>query len=113
MALLPFHSRLWRQFTARRWAIANSLDTTTLASLLRRLTGGEPLNIDERLAAEVAPIKLTQLCVSSKELPAYRFVDLFHAVETYSRSKTRVRVIDSQHEEDLNSLLHGKRQRWP
>lgn len=113
MTLLPLHSRLWRQFTARRWAIASSLDTTTLTSLVRQLTGREPLNIDERLAAEVAPIKLTQLCVSSKELPAYRFVDLFHAVETYSRSKTRVRVIESQHEEDLNSLLHGKRQRWP
>lgn len=56
---------------------------------------------------------LAQLCVSSKNLPAYRFVDLFRAVEAHSLSKVHVRGIESQHEEDLNTLLHGKRQRWP
>src|SRR5712671_3310640 len=107
MTLLPFRSRLWRRFTARRWVIANSVDTSTIASWLRRLSGREPLNIDKRLAVEATPIALAQLRVSSKELPSYRFVDLFHAVESYSQSQTHVRIIESQHDEDLNSLLHG------
>jgi SpoVK/Ycf46/Vps4 family AAA+-type ATPase len=88
------------------------LDTAAVTSWFRQLTGVAPLNIDKRLATEVYPIALAQFRVSSKELPSYRFVDLFRAIESYSHSQTRVQVIESQHDEDLNSLLHGKHQRW-
>jgi AAA+ superfamily predicted ATPase len=50
--------------------------------------------------------------VSSKELPSYRFADLYRAIESYTRTEIGLRVIESQHNEDLNSLLHGKRERW-
>ena len=88
------------------------LSVDSAASLFHKLLGGEPLDIDTRLAAEVGPTAVAQFRVSSKELPSYRFVDLFRAVESHSQSQTHPRIIESQHEEDLNSLLHGKRQRW-
>lgn len=109
MKLTPFRSTLWRRLASQRWVATDGWDAT---SLFRRLTGGEPRDIDKRLSAEVRPTALARFRVSSKELPSYRFVDLFRSVESYSQSQARLRVIESQHEENLNSLLHGKRQRW-
>ncbi len=50
--------------------------------------------------------------VHSKELPSYRFVDLSRAVEAYCDARKVVHTIESEHQEDLNSLLHARRQRW-
>lgn len=83
-----------------------------MGSFIRRIVAREPLDIDKRLAAEIDPGRPTQFRVSSKELPSYRFVDLFRATESYSRSGSRLRVIESQHDEGLNTLLHAKRDRW-
>ena len=106
MKLTPIRSALWSHFTRQRWAATRS-GADAVASLFRRLIGGEPLDIDKRLSAAVGPAAVVRFRVSSKELPAYRFVDLFRSVELYSRSQDRLWVIESQHDEDLNSLLHG------
>jgi SpoVK/Ycf46/Vps4 family AAA+-type ATPase len=80
--------------------------------LFRRVFAREPVDIDKRLAAEIHPFATGRLRVSSKELPSYRFADLFRAIESYTHAGVGLRVIDSQHVEDLNSLLHSERQRW-
>lgn len=103
---------LRRRLTPQHNAVTDSLSADSVASLFRRFTGGEPRDIDKRLSAEIAPSPLKGLRVSSKELPSYRFVDLFRSIESYSQSHARLRMIESQHGEDLNSLIHGKRQRW-
>jgi hypothetical protein len=81
-------------------------------SVIRKLFGREPLDIDKRIAAEIHPASAPGFRVGSKELPSYRFVDLFRAVESYTRSSIGLQVIESQHDETLNSLLHAKRDRW-
>ena len=103
---------LRRRLTPQHQGVTDGLTADSVASLFRRLTGGEPRDIDKRLSAEVAPSNLRRFRVSSKELPSYRFVDLFRSIQSYSQSHARLRIIESQHSEDLNSLLHGKRQRW-
>ncbi len=112
MKLTPIRSALWHRLASKRWAATDGLSAESVASLFHRLIGREPLDIDKRLSAEVGPAAITRFRVSSKELPSYRFVDLFRAIESYSQAQDRVRVIESQHDEALNSLLHGKRQRW-
>jgi hypothetical protein len=51
--------------------------------------------------------------VHTRELPHYRFVDLYRAVDAFCQGYGDVRTVASEHEEDLNSLLHGKRRQWP
>ena len=50
--------------------------------------------------------------VHTKELPHYRFVDVYRAVEHYCQRRNEVTKIESEHEENLNSILHGRRQQW-
>lgn len=57
--------------------------------------------------------QLTHFHVHTRELPHYRFVDLYRAVDAFCQGYGDVRTIASEHEEDLNSLLHGKRREWP
>src|SRR5574341_1027064 len=54
---------------------------------------------------------LTRFCFHTKELPSYRFVDLYRAIEAYCEARPIVHIIESEHQEDLNNLLHGKPQR--
>ena len=101
----------WRR-AGQAWTISEQSCGETLGSFVQRVFAQDPLDIDKRLAAEIAPARLQQFRVSSKELPSYRFVDLFHAIESYAGCGNRLRVIESQHDESLNSLLHAKRERW-
>jgi hypothetical protein len=51
--------------------------------------------------------------VHTKDLPAYRFVDVYLATEAFCRERGSVVVIESEHGgEDLNSILHSLPQRW-
>ncbi|MFQ5774931.1 MAG: AAA family ATPase [Kiloniellaceae bacterium] len=50
--------------------------------------------------------------VRNKELPSFRFVDLYRATEDYCKNEFSVRSIDSEHAEDLNGILHAKRPQW-
>jgi hypothetical protein len=112
MKLTPIRSAIWRRLASKSWTATDSLRADSMASLFRRFIGGEPLDIAKRLSAEVSPAAIARFRVSLKELPSYRFVDVFRSIESYSQSQDCLRVIESQHDEDLNSLLHGKRQRW-
>jgi len=72
----------------------------------------QPREIDRELAASIAPARVSGYRTASKQLPSFRFIDLFNAIETLCAGRTGVRRIDSENDEDLNSLMHGKRQTW-
>ena len=72
-----------------------------------------PSKIDARISFEIGFRIVSQLKVYRKELPGYRFVDVYRATEEYSRSYRNVIILESEHDEDLTSLLHGKRPQWP
>lgn len=105
------HSRLWSRRAPRHWFSEES-PAEAFRSIIRKLLARESLDIDKRLAAEIRPASAAGFRVSSKELPSYRFVDLFRAIELYTQSSIGLRVVESQHDETLNSLLHAKRDRW-
>ena len=77
-----------------------------------QMFGGSQRKIDRELAARIAPTAVESYRTASKLLPAFRFVDLFYAIETLCRERTGVVRVDSENDEDLNTLLHGKRQTW-
>lgn len=68
-------------------------------------------NIDGRLALEAGSRRLDYFQVHGKELPHYRFVDLYRAAEHFCQTHGETKKIESQHSEDLNSILHGKKER--
>ena len=72
-----------------------------------------PTEIDERIAFELGGREpMRQLRVHSKELPAFRFVDLYRSVENHCASREGLSTIDAEQNEDLNSILHSKPQSW-
>ena len=68
--------------------------------------------IDKELTSRVAPAKIKSYRTAIKELPAYRFVDLFNAIEAFCQNQDNTVRIESESPEDLNKLLHEKRQKW-
>jgi hypothetical protein len=50
---------------------------------------------------------MSRLRVHWKDLPAYRFVDIYRAAEAFCEQNAATTVVESEHVEDLNSLLHG------
>lgn len=74
-----------------------------------RLLAGD---IDGRISLEAGGRRLDHFQVHSKELPHYRFVDLYRAAEYFCQSHGETTKVESEHSEDLNSILHGKKQRW-
>lgn len=83
-----------------------------MASRWSRWLAEPTREIDTELAARVAPAAVASYRTASRQLPAFRFVDLFNAVETLCRERPDVVRIESENPEDLNSLLHGKRPAW-
>ncbi len=77
-----------------------------------RILGGSTREIDRELAVQVAPAHLESYRTASRVLPAFRFVDLFQALEAVLDESGDVVRVDSENAEDLNTLLHGKRQAW-
>ena len=69
-------------------------------------------DIDGRIFLEVAARRADHFRVHAKELPHYRFVDLYQAAEYFCQSHGEAAKVESEHGEDLNSILHGKKQRW-
>ena len=67
--------------------------------------------IESRLAKTVRA-RLVGFQVYSKEFPPYRFLDLYNAVEAYGRLRNDVVAMQSEHQEDLNAILNGKRPHW-
>ncbi len=84
-----------------------------MESMRARLLGRPPTDIKTRLAYEMGVPKLTAFQVGTKELPHYRFVDLYRATDSYCEGRENVKIIESEHrDEALNSILHAKRQEW-
>jgi SpoVK/Ycf46/Vps4 family AAA+-type ATPase len=79
---------------------------------LARLFGRSKRDIDREIAKRVAPAALAVYRTAFKQLPAFRFVDLFNAIEATVSERRGVNRIESENDEDLNSLLHGKRYAW-
>ena len=70
-------------------------------------------HLDSRLRFEVGGARaVTRYVVSQKELPAFRFVDLYRAVDAYLAAAGHVGRIASHNTESLNTLLHRPRNRW-
>ena len=74
--------------------------------------GNSERDIGEVLADRVIPTGVESYRTASRNLPGFRFVDLFNAIETLCGQEPGVSRIESQNEEDLNALLHGTPQRW-
>jgi hypothetical protein len=69
-------------------------------------------DIDVHIARILHCQKLKHFHVHTKDLPHYRFVDLYRAAEASCQDRGDVTSIVSEHKEDLNTLLHTKRERW-
>ena len=68
--------------------------------------------IDHRLRVEAGGDAVEKFVVSQKELPAYRFVDIYRAIDRALAGMPGVRRIKSSNDENLNELLHAKQPRW-
>jgi SpoVK/Ycf46/Vps4 family AAA+-type ATPase len=68
--------------------------------------------IDFKIEEKIKKIFMNQLIVHSIELPAYRFVDLFNAIECFVGKHADVKKIETMQSETLNDLLHSKAGRW-
>jgi len=63
--------------------------------------------INKRISSELEWLDIERFRVITKELPSYRFVDVYRATDAFCGTGT-VRIIDSIHPEDLNTILHGR-----
>lgn len=104
---LPRWHRVKRAVGQRLWSGG------PLASLRTRFGYLSSGAIDAYIARVLHCQRLTHFHVHTKELPHYRFVDVYRAVESFCQGRDNVQTIASEHEEDLNSLLHGRRRQWP
>ena len=68
--------------------------------------------IDHRLRVEVGGDAVEKFVVSQKELPAYRFVDTYRAIDRAVAGYPGLRRIKSSNDEALNDLLHAERPSW-
>lgn len=68
--------------------------------------------IDHRIEDAIGARAKKLLTVHAIEQPAYRFVDLFNAAETYFGARPKAERIETQHRESLNQLLHDSTGRW-
>jgi Cdc6-like AAA superfamily ATPase len=70
-----------------------------------------PSAIDGRIVHEFGS-SIRSFRVHSKDLPPFRFADIYRAIEDYCANREGVSTIEAEQDEDLNSILHGKRPRW-
>jgi len=69
-------------------------------------------DIDVRIASTVGARRLARFCVHAKDLPAYRFVDLYRAADAWCRRGETVRIESEHASETLNAILHASPSRW-
>ncbi|MFQ5731795.1 MAG: AAA family ATPase [Planctomycetaceae bacterium] len=79
-----------------------------LLFLVVHLVGQISERIDARLARELHLSSLKGLHVYTKSFPGYRFVDVYRAVERFADAHGNVTVVDTQHAEDLNSIVNSQ-----
>jgi len=88
------------------WAVGAGL--VALVVLVGHVVAQSSERIDMRLAKELDRGSLKGLHVYSKTFPSYRFVDIFRAVERYCDRHGSAVVFESQHVEDLNSIVNSQ-----
>ncbi len=68
--------------------------------------------IDDRLHDELGRSNVCKYTVSRKEFAAYRFIDLYRAIESSVTGQQNLKVIESDNYEDLSSLIHDEKSNW-
>lgn len=70
------------------------------------------LEITGRIASEVGRDRLPRFQVHAKDVPHYRFVDVYRAIERFCQVRGPFAKVNTEHGEDLNSILHGRPPGW-
>ncbi len=68
--------------------------------------------IDDRLHEELGLDNIAEYTVCQKVFPAYRFVDVYRAIDVKMSAQERLRSFDSENHEDLSDLIHGEEPHW-
>ena len=80
--------------------------------MLARLSIWSVDRIDDRIAS-ILGMRLKGFQVFTRELPHYRFVDLYRATEKLFERLGEISIVQSEHsQEDLNSILNADRPNW-
>ena len=80
--------------------------------ILKTLLRDPDTQIDDRLHDELGRSTVSEYAVSKKQFPAYRFVDLFHAIESIVETQKNLRTLESDNYEDLSNLIHDEKPNW-
>ncbi len=80
--------------------------------LFRNLLRDPETKIDDRIHFELGLSNIKNYTVSEKDFPAYRFVDIFRAINSKLESESNVRTIESDNYETLSSLIHAETPQW-
>jgi ATP-dependent 26S proteasome regulatory subunit len=73
---------------------------------------GIPNNIQDIILKEIRPARLSSYHVATRAFPAFRFVDVYNAVEAISSEAHECAVVKSMHGEDLSSIIHTPGVQW-
>lgn len=73
---------------------------------------GPPSRIDHKIEETIGRSHKKQLTIHTLELPGFRFVDLFDAVEHFVAGRPGTQKVESQQQETLNQLVHDKASQW-
>lgn len=76
-------------------------------NLIKNLLRDPGTQVDERIRNELGRSELSRYTVSKKQFPAYRFVDLYHAIESVARGQVNYRNLESENFEELSNLIHS------
>lgn len=86
-----------------------------MVSFLQRLASPAPRTIRDHLADKVGEARLPRLSASTKDLPGFRFPDIYAAAEWYAEEAEQIAEIASEHQNvDLITLLqdNSRNNRW-
>ncbi len=83
-----------------------------MASVFQRWFSASP-TVRETIADKIGESKLRALRITSKDLPAFRFPDLYSAIEWHTSDVGRIDAIPTEQDNvDLNSALHDRLNNW-
>ena len=68
--------------------------------------------IDTRMEHFFGRARKDKLIVHTSSLPGYRYVDMYNSVVAFVDGLDDVTTIQTAHDEDLNSLIHGQANEW-
>ncbi len=83
-----------------------------MAGILARVFQNPGKHIDTRIEAAFGARAMHACAVQSKQLPGYRFVDAYNAITAFCDEHGNTDRVETEHQEDLNSILHSGRNQW-